>query len=516
MMTACLSSLKLAVALAALFFASAAWSGSYLQSDGFGGNPILEDTNKNLLRITHPEGYFGNGGVLNVNVCIAPTSQNQTEMAVSTENAIRTWNALIPTTGNIQSSGSAGLDFESVLLHELGHCIGLGHPNLASDSNLGSNFQEFTRSGNGDPNFYNLDPGADGIPGSSDDIRGDDTNLHWFRKSNNNPFTIANVIDKTTYSVILSDLPLGHNYAANADRDVGVLLGFADTEAVMQQGTPTQEAQRTLGHDDVATRRLAMSGLDGIQGTSDDYTLTLNFLGVSSSADCDIDIKIDPTESRLGFCAANFGNANTDSGAPVRDARLFDTAITFDGNANWHFNQVSNQTSVVDSDGDGLADALENNSCTSATDADSDDDGLDDGVEDANQNGAQHNGETDPCMPDSDDDGLQDGTELGITSAGADTDPAIFIPDSDPATTTLQLNDDSDDDGLEDGVEDANANGAVDVGESDPNDENSGPPVTTVPLMPLGFQLFAGLLLVLAVLIVGGLPASAVRLRETK
>jgi hypothetical protein len=39
--------------------------------------------------------------------------------------------------------------------------------------------------------------------------------------------------------------------------------------------------------------------------------------------------------------------------------------------------------------------------------------------------------------PDSDGDGLFDGTELGLTTAGADTDVTRgnFVPDADPATT---------------------------------------------------------------------------------
>ena len=49
-------------------------------------------------------------------------------------------------------------------------------------------------------------------------------------------------------------------------------------------GTASDEAQRTLGHDDVATLRLGMAGLDEVAGTSDDYTLTLTFCGSCSSS----------------------------------------------------------------------------------------------------------------------------------------------------------------------------------------------------------------------------------------
>ena len=131
-----------------------------------------------------------------------------------------------------------------------------------------------------------------------------------------------------------------------------------------------------------------------------------------------------------------------------------------------------------DSDGDGIPDAVENaSSCLDSLDADTDDDALADGTEDANQNGVIDSAETDPCDPDSDGDDLQDGTELGITAPVADPDGAgplrgtnvsVFIPDSDPGSTTDPLDEDSDNDGRLDGEEDKNQNGRVDSGETDP------------------------------------------------
>ena len=91
--------------------------------------------------------------------------------------------------------------------------------------------------------------------GSSDDVRGDDANLHWFRMANNNPFTLATTVDSTTYARDISALPGSDLFAVNGDRTVAALLGFANTEAVMQQGQYSDEAQRELTHDDVATLR---------------------------------------------------------------------------------------------------------------------------------------------------------------------------------------------------------------------------------------------------------------------
>jgi len=130
-----------------------------------------------------------------------------------------------------------------------------------------------------------------------------------------------------------------------------------------------------------------------------------------------------------------------------------------------------------DSDGDGLDDGTEIAGPTDALDADSDDDGLGDGSEaDAG---------LDPFDPDSDGDGLDDGLELGLTagieggtSGGSGvpfdgTDPAVFVPDGDPTTTTLALDPDSDGDGLDDGTEDADRDGVRDPDETDPIDDDS-------------------------------------------
>ena len=125
-----------------------------------------------------------------------------------------------------------------------------------------------------------------------------------------------------------------------------------------------------------------------------------------------------------------------------------------------------------DSDDDGLSDGLEKTTCTESDDADSDEDGIKDGEEDTNSNGQVDPGETDPCDIDTDKDGIQDGTEKGLTESdvGNDTNLAYFQADLDPTTTTDPLDDDTDSDGILDGDEDANHNGRIDPGETDPND----------------------------------------------
>ena len=123
---------------------------------------------------------------------------------------------------------------------------------------------------------------------------------------------------------------------------------------------------------------------------------------------------------------------------------------------------------VDDADGDGLVAAQELAAGTDPFDADSDDDGLTDGIdglEDSDGDGA-----IDALDCDSDGDGLPDGLEAGRWEPTPDTDvgAGCFFPDRWPLTVTDPDDPDTDDGGVPDGQEDANANGRVDAGETDP------------------------------------------------
>jgi cysteine-rich repeat protein len=288
--------------------------------------------------ITHPPGYSStHSGPLQVEVCVDPSSANASDMLIALENAAIRYTDLGVTTGNLSSGlsnniPSAHVDFESVLLHEVGHCLGLAHPNLASESGLTGADRNYTMSTRGPDGSHDLARGADSIRGSGDDLRDDDVNLHWFPIADNNPFVIGPTVDSSTYSRSLVDLPGGDLYAANGDRAVAYSLGFGSTEAVMQQGTFNDEAQRTLAADDVATLRLAMAGIDEVVGGGDDYTLQIVSQG--TSANCDIIVDFDDTETDFAQCNVQ--------GSYIAPGHIVITTprIYFNSDYNWYFNTV--------------------------------------------------------------------------------------------------------------------------------------------------------------------------------
>jgi len=287
--------------------------------------------------ITHPSGYTGAAGLLEVTVCIDPSSESKSELEVAIHNSIRLWNGLEPEIGNATLAPESGVpsnkvDAESVLLHELGHCLGLGHPNLASESGLSGDNRRFAKSlsGNGPDNGYTLDRGADGIIATAADSRGNDINLHWFRKSNNDPFTIATTVDATTYSNDLADLPSGHQFATVAGAQVSQSQGLERSEAVMHQGIHYGEKRCGLGHDDAAMIRLGMAGTDRTAGTDTDYELKLVFVGESS--DCDINVKMGG--SSFAYCSISGGMIAPNHWAiNAAQIRMASSSLI-----NWHFN----------------------------------------------------------------------------------------------------------------------------------------------------------------------------------
>ncbi len=183
------------------------WSGSFW----FDGQNLIPNT------ILHPVGYTGNESnqIVVITIGIRPGSQYANEMRLALLRALGTWTDLGPTAGNLDFDSdlpSGQTDFESIVLHEIGHVLGLDHPNLVDVYGPGSPRRDFAYSGRGlDSTFATVigtNDGTDDIAGSHDDERGDDEGFLWFRRLNNNPFTLDQTeIDEDSYSMSLLDLP---------------------------------------------------------------------------------------------------------------------------------------------------------------------------------------------------------------------------------------------------------------------------------------------------------------------
>jgi hypothetical protein len=136
-------------------------------------------------------------------------------------------------------------------------------------------------------------------------------------------------------------------------------------------------------------------------------------------------------------------------------------------------NDPADDSTITDSDGDGLSDDFETQIGSNPNDADSDDDGTPDGKEANPAEDTDGDGKINVLDTDSDNDGILDGTEQGFDCSNPGTDPSknICVPDADKGmTTTSPLDPDSDRGGVPDGIEDTNHNGTIDPGEGDPND----------------------------------------------
>ncbi len=312
-------------------------------SPGHATSYIFANEASGLDLVTHASGYDGTGGTVTVTVGIDETSAFATDMAISVQNAVNTFNALVPTVENLSFGQLAGneMDFESVFLHELGHSLGLAHYNLASESALGAPRNRAAKTANGADDIFNVDPGTDGVYGSADDVRGDDQNLIYFNAANDPFETSLGTVDSTTYSRDLADLPGGDLFPNIATREVAALLDYGNTEAVMVQGTYFGEIQRTLAAQDVAGMLYAQSGLDSIAGTADDYSLDILFVGETDAAD----ILVDFDNSQTGF-AVSQSSGGFIPGSGDQDVVITSSNIYFNDGFNWVFNQQSNLNPV--------------------------------------------------------------------------------------------------------------------------------------------------------------------------
>ncbi|AKT37489.1 isopeptide-forming domain-containing fimbrial protein [Chondromyces crocatus] len=206
-----------------------------------------------------------------------------------------------------------------------------------------------------------------------------------------------------------------------------------------------------------------------------------------------LDCSLPDTDPAAGRCIAD-GDMGATTTSPLN--RDTDGGGMSDGSEDFNRNGVvdpgetdptegngADDVNVVDTDGDGLSDGLEISLGSDPNDADSDDDGVPDGEEPNPSDDTDGDGLINVLDPDSDGDGLFDGTEMGRDCSNPATDISAMtcIADADGgATTTSPLDPDTDKGGVSDGDEDANHNGRIDPGETDPNDPSDDPIPCTV------------------------------------
>jgi hypothetical protein len=339
----------LALGIFALTCASSAGAGAFL---GFGQN------NPNF--VVHPSGYNGAAGELNVTVCLDQTALPASGNPVQAiRNAVARFNRFEGSTGNVISNPSGPeSDFESVLMHELGHCLGLDHTALGPSETCDATANPFdsphiyfansfpATSGGastcGPPiGNFTTDAGVDGVRGTRDDGRGSDVNRIWFHRLTNNPFQTPATVDRTTYSVGLAHLPGGHSFAEIATSfdpcnegqpNSSALRGQPATQDVMFPVFCSNRLLRELAPNDVNAFRIARAGFNGVQGTGgDDYTVRLVY---TEAQDCMIKVQFNPGAG-YAFCqvGGNFVNGGS-------DLRISTGTTQFERGIEWVFNQT--------------------------------------------------------------------------------------------------------------------------------------------------------------------------------
>jgi hypothetical protein len=321
--------------------------------------------------VTHPTGYTGTGGPRTVTVCLDPSAlpvdvpgnvPTGDDPNQALRNAAAEFTRNMGAAGNVLSGATAGVpsgraDFESVAMHEIGQCLGLGHtaigpselvqfgecgdaPLPACSDAAQRNKLFFSNAFPGANTSFDLGLGADNERGSRDDLRGDDLNRVWFRSGVNDPFAVPPAsVDRNSYTIAVGGLPAGHSAVeiptffdpcTGPSSDTSTLRGQPATMAVMFPTICANTAIRRLSWDEVATLRIARAGNDGSQGTGDDYSVQVDYVGQTAS--CDIVVRF-VTGAGFAFCQIS----GTGSG---NNRRITSAVANFELSVNWWFNQT--------------------------------------------------------------------------------------------------------------------------------------------------------------------------------
>lgn len=301
--------------------------------------------------VIHPTGYRGAGGMLPIRVCLRPDALPASgDARPAIRNAVARFNRSEAMVGNVEVGSDNRIDFESMLLHELGHCLGLGHSAIGPAERVAFGAGEqvlFHANALPGPNgVLQAFAGADGVRGTHDDLRGDDRSTSWFARAHNDPYVMPPaIIDRSTFSAALGDLPVGHAFPAIASAFAPCTAPSAEptetngsalrlvprTQSVMYPVLCQPHRIRSLAPEDVSLLRLARAGVDGVQGTGDDHRPRLSFH--EGMADCEIDLRFALGE---GFAFCEVAIADLAGG----DRVIRRATATFDRAVSWHFNTV--------------------------------------------------------------------------------------------------------------------------------------------------------------------------------
>ncbi len=150
-----------------------------------------------------------------------------------------------------------------------------------------------------------ISSGADGIPGTGDDLPAPLPGtrvVHWFRTDINDPYLSGPaVVDNTTYTRVVQNLPSGDHWPANANRLVGGAMGYGNAQSAMFTLGSRRTTLSGLIPDDVNTIAYGQAGLDEVLG-ADDYSYTLAYVPDCAGANVEVEFVMLGPDAEIGNC----------------------------------------------------------------------------------------------------------------------------------------------------------------------------------------------------------------------